>query len=1205
MPQQRPGTLARLARLAGVLSLWVAASTVAVAATAQPSSGQPSSGPAAGTCAAQPGQDDCTITSLSIDTSSLAGCSTSCVLDVGTTAELPVEAVYSDGSEGPLSVVAGQNGPQASFSAAPVPSAAFTLSGVVNGAGDIAEVQLTAEEPSTAPAVVEVTYDGLDALSPSITAAAGSATCGVGGLPQCFTVNGALLTVQAVTTSTAGDMPVAGAVVDVVQAGPASGTGAVVGDQPCYPDGAGTTCGPPPAGDPATAPSTTCTTQSTGSCALTAMWDGSNERFSAPDTLIVYPPPGYAVTAAAGCAPVAGTGPGFACTLAVPDGSNPLTVGFGLEALAQLTVALAGPLEPDCDPVSCSGATYDNDAVDGATVTASPTCGTPGQPATCEVEGGSPGGASGAGAGQSATCTLALVAGTYSVSMPSTISTPDSEVDIAFAYVTGPNPQGVTLTPGEDGDVDFASAYEPTITVNLAGPAEPSALSSELEGYSAGGTVYDNDAVDGTTVTMTPTGGTAGAIVFCQVEGGYPGDNVDYGEPASCNVSVAPGTYSVSVPSPIETPDSEVGIPEAYVTGANPQTVTVAVGSDQNVNFSTVYEPSITVNLDGPLEPACTSSASSTCTDEQTVYDNDAVDGTTATITPTGGSTGTTQTCQLEDGYPGDNVDYGQPASCSVGEPAGTYSISLPPTIQTPYSEVDIPVALVTSQNPQSVTLGSGDNASVTFKSAYEPSINITLAGPLEPSCSSGSCPGASSANSGASSSAGSGASSSAGSDAGTTGGPGAGPLYDDDAVNGTTVTVKPTGGTSGPAMTCQVEGGEPDGTTGSRQEASCNVGVSPGTYEVSVPARIVPSPDYGWGGIEVKGSDPEKVTVTSSSTNDVTFTTAYETADKIGSGSESARTKDGLLTASASGGTGTVSVSEYSSDPEGSPTFNRFSTTNDFFDVSVSAGNTFQKLEFTICGLAGNPDQVYWWEATASAKKGSWQPVSPASAVSSLKPGCLTANLSSTTSPALADLGGTAFGVALHLAGQRVSFASRDPGTAVVGSAYKPSGSATSKLAVAFSVASTSTKGACSLAGTGTLEFTGAGTCVLVAAQSGNTHWAAASATRDIVVMGKPLAEAASYSIALGRVLRVPANKGVLAKDEVNDATITAHTTPDHGTLTLLGDGAFTYVARPGFSGKDRFTYTLRNRLGRSTATVTIDVGNQERGRQVPAKRR
>jgi hypothetical protein len=46
---------------------------------------------------------------------------------------------------------------------------------------------------------------------------------------------------------------------------------------------------------------------------------------------------------------------------------------------------------------------------------------------------------------------------------------------------------------------------------------------------------------------------------------------------------------------------------------------------------------------------------------------------------------------------------------------------------------------------------------------------------------------------------------------------------------------------------------------------------------------------------------------------------------------------------------------------------------------------------------------------------------------------------------------------------------------------------------------------------------------------------------------------------------------------------------------LTLLANGSFTYVPRESFEGTDSFTYTLRNGLGRSTATVKIDVGKVE----------
>ena len=89
-----------------------------------------------------------------------------------------------------------------------------------------------------------------------------------------------------------------------------------------------------------------------------------------------------------------------------------------------------------------------------------------------------------------------------------------------------------------------------------------------------------------------------------------------------------------------------------------------------------------------------------------------------------------------------------------------------------------------------------------------------------------------------------------------------------------------------------------------------------------------------------------------------------------------------------------------------------------------------------------------------------------------------------------------------------------RAPTRPVVGATYEPAGSASSKLAVAFSVDPTSTKGASALEANGTLKFSGAGTCVLVATQAGNNHWAAASAKHDFVVLaGKPVAKAGSYT--------------------------------------------------------------------------------------------
>ncbi len=398
-----------------------------------------------GTCAENPGQDACAVTAVSLNTAGLGNCSPDCELSVGTTVEIAIQAVYNDGSAGPVTSAPGGTGPEVAFSSTPAPSGSFTLSGVVSGTDGATDVQLTADEASTAPAVVQVTYNGLNALTPPIASVV-SPTCGVPGRPACFEVNGALLTVVAVATATAGDTPVPGAVADIVQAGAASGTGAFVTGQPCYPQSGGATCGPAPSGEPATASAATCTTLNGGSCPLTAMWDGSGENFSQPDAVTLYPPPGYLVTAVSGCTAVGAGGPQLTCDVTVPDGSDPLTVTFGLQPVSLLTVNLAGPLEPGCTPTTCFGPTYDNDAVDGATVTATPTGATPGRPTSCQVEGGSPGDAT---SGLDASCTLELSPGTYSVAMPSTVETPDSEVDVAFAYITGEDPQTVALGRGQ------------------------------------------------------------------------------------------------------------------------------------------------------------------------------------------------------------------------------------------------------------------------------------------------------------------------------------------------------------------------------------------------------------------------------------------------------------------------------------------------------------------------------------------------------------------------------------------------------------------------------------------------------------------------------------------------------------------------------------------------------------------------------------
>jgi CshA-type fibril repeat protein len=81
-------------------------------------------------------------------------------------------------------------------------------------------------------------------------------------------------------------------------------------------------------------------------------------------------------------------------------------------------------------------------------------------------------------------------------------------------------------------------------------------------------------------------------------------------------------------------------------------------------------------------------------------------------------------------------------------------------------------------------------------------------------------------------------------------------------------------------------------------------------------------------------------------------------------------------------------------------------------------------------------------------------------------------------------------------------------------------------------------------------------------------------------------------YSTPVGATLTVPAS-GVLANDAGDGLSVTGHTAPTHGTLTMTAkDGSFSYVPTAGFSGTDQFTYTATDGGGStSTSTVTITV--------------
>ena len=102
------------------------------------------------------------------------------------------------------------------------------------------------------------------------------------------------------------------------------------------------------------------------------------------------------------------------------------------------------------------------------------------------------------------------------------------------------------------------------------------------------------------------------------------------------------------------------------------------------------------------------------------------------------------------------------------------------------------------------------------------------------------------------------------------------------------------------------------------------------------------------------------------------------------------------------------------------------------------------------------------------------------------------------------------------------------------------------------------------------------------------------ATGTVSITVTGTapaPVAHDDSGSTPYGVELVVAA-PGVLANDTGTGITVTAHTNPSHGAVSIAADGAYSYTPAAGFAGPDSFTYTITDSASRtSTATVQLTV--------------
>lgn len=218
------------------------------------------------------------------------------------------------------------------------------------------------------------------------------------------------------------------------------------------------------------------------------------------------------------------------------------------------------------------------------------------------------------------------------------------------------------------------------------------------------------------------------------------------------------------------------------------------------------------------------------------------------------------------------------------------------------------------------------------------------------------------------------------------------------------TVMPSPIPGSSGPvdyAVTASGNGPTPTGSVSvsDNQGGNCTI----------------PTLTGGQGSCSIdESASLSPYTVTASYSGDTNYgaisTTITNAASVANNGSASV-TSSGI-SAQASGGTNSTDVVneyQYGSNPVGPLTDG-----GNFFDVSLSSGNTFSQLVLQDCSI-GPSVLLDWWDPTANGGLGGWDPVvgDPGPTYSPGPPACLTATLDSSSAPSLSELTGTVFATA------------------------------------------------------------------------------------------------------------------------------------------------------------------------------------------------
>ena len=101
------------------------------------------------------------------------------------------------------------------------------------------------------------------------------------------------------------------------------------------------------------------------------------------------------------------------------------------------------------------------------------------------------------------------------------------------------------------------------------------------------------------------------------------------------------------------------------------------------------------------------------------------------------------------------------------------------------------------------------------------------------------------------------------------------------------------------------------------------------------------------------------------------------------------------------------------------------------------------------------------------------------------------------------------------------------------------------------------------------------------------------AASDSQTTALTAPVARDDSTTSLGNMTLTRAAGEGVLANDTVNGSSLSTGSTSSEegGRAEIQADGSYSYFPPAGFTGTDRFSYTLSNAAGASSATVTVTV--------------